>query len=65
MILQRSANLERTPSWLFRAMEEYKCHPISSRYADEFTSCFRSAETFGTPHELLQLLQQFDLLVHE
>jgi hypothetical protein len=65
MILQSSANLERTPGRLFRTVEENERHPIAGRYSNEFTPCFRSAETFATPHDLLQLLQQFNLLIDE
>jgi hypothetical protein len=64
-ILQCSANLERTPDWFFRTMEENQRYPIAGRHSDEFVPCFCSAETFATPHDLLQLLQQFNLLVHE
>jgi hypothetical protein len=46
-------------------VEENQRHPITGRYSDEFAPCFRSAKTFGTPHDLLQLLQQFNLLVHK
>jgi hypothetical protein len=65
MILQRSANLERTPGRFFRTVEENQRYPVAGRHSDKFTSCFRSVETFATPHDFLQLLQQFNLLVHE
>ncbi len=65
VILQCSANLERTPGRLFRAVEENQRHPIAGRHPDKFAPCFRLPKAFGAPHELLQLLQQFDLLVHE
>jgi hypothetical protein len=65
MILQCSANLERTPGRFFRTVEENERHPIAGRHSNKFLACFRSAETLGTPHDLLQLLQQFNLLVHE
>ena len=65
MILQLSANLERTPGRFFRTVEENQRHPIAGRYSDEFAPCFCSAKTFGTTHDFLQLLQQFNLLVHE
>jgi len=63
--LQRFANLERTPGRFFRTVEENERHPIAGRHSDEFPARFRSAKTFGTPHDLLQLLQQFNLLIHE
>ena len=65
MILQFSANLEGTPDWFFRTVEENQRHPIAGRHSDEFAPCFRSAKAFGAPHDLVQLLQQFNLLVHE
>jgi hypothetical protein len=65
MILQRLANLERTPGRFFRTMEENERHPIAGRHPDEFASCFRSAKALGAPHDLLQLMQQFNLLVNE
>jgi hypothetical protein len=65
MVLQCSANLERTPHRFFQTMEENQRHPIAGRYSDEFAPCFRSAKAFSAPHDLLQLLQQFNLLVHE
>ena len=65
MILQCSANLERTPGRFFRTVEESKRHPIAGRHPYEFAPRFSSAERFGTPHDLFQLLQQFNLLVHE
>jgi hypothetical protein len=57
MILQCPADLERTPDRFFRTVEEGECHPITGWHSDEFASCFRSAKTFRTPHDLLQLLQ--------
>jgi hypothetical protein len=65
VIMQCPANLERTPGWFFRTVEENERHPITSRHSDEFASCFRGAKTSGAPHDLRQLLQQFNLLVHE
>jgi hypothetical protein len=65
MILQCSANFERTAGRFFWAVEENERHPIAGRHSDEVPACFRSAETFCTPHDLLQLLQQFNLLVRE
>jgi len=65
MILQSSTNLERTPGWFFWTVEENERHPIAGWHPDEFAPCFRLPKRFGTPHDLLQLLQQFDLLVYE
>jgi hypothetical protein len=65
MILQLFANLERTAGRFFRTAEENQRHPVASRYSDEFIPCFCSVETFAAPHDLFQLLQQFNLLIHE
>ena len=65
MILQRSANLQRTSRRFLRTAEENERHPIAGRHSDELAPRFRSAESFAAPHDLLQLLQQFNLLVHE
>jgi hypothetical protein len=65
MILQGSANFERTPGRFFRTVEESERHSIAGRHPDEFAFCFRSAKTLGTPHDLLQLLQHLDLLVDQ
>jgi len=65
MILQRSADFERTAYRFFQTLEENERHSIAGRHSDEFAACFRSAKTFGTPHDLRQLLQQFNLPVDE
>jgi hypothetical protein len=65
VLLQRFANLERTPGWFFRTVEENQRHPIAGRYSDEFAGCFRSVKGFGSTHDLIQLLQQFNLLIDE
>ena len=46
MILQCSANLERTPGRLFRTVKKNERHPIAGRHSDELAACFRSAERF-------------------
>jgi hypothetical protein len=46
-------------------MEENERHPIAGRHSDEFIPCFRSAETFGAPHDLIQLLEQLNLLIDQ
>src|SRR5713226_9479508 len=55
MILQCSANLERTPGRFFRTVEENERHPIAGRHPDEFTFCFGGPKTFGAPDDLIQL----------
>jgi hypothetical protein len=65
MISQSSANLERTPHWLFRAMEEKERHPIAGWHSDEFAGCFRCSKTFGVSHDLIQFLEKFNLFVDQ
>ena len=65
MILQCSADLERTLGRLFRTVEEKQRHPIAGRHPDEFTSCFGGPKTFGASDDLIQLLEQLNLLVDQ
>jgi hypothetical protein len=65
MILQRSANFERTSHRLFRAVKKNKRHSVAGRHSNKFAACFRSPKRFSTSDDLLQLLQQFDLLVYK
>jgi hypothetical protein len=65
MISQSSANLERTPHWLFRAMEEQQRHPVSGWHSGEFAACFRRSKTFGVSHDLIQFLEKFNLFVDQ
>jgi hypothetical protein len=65
MISQGSANLQRTSHRFFWTVEKEKRHAIAGRHPDEFVPRFCSVKRFGAPHDLLQPLQQFDLLVHE
>jgi len=65
MILQRSANLQRTSRRLFRAMKKSKCHSIAGRHANKFVVRFRGAKTFRTSHDLLEFLERVDLLIDE
>ena len=65
MILQGPANLESTSRRFFRAVEEKQRHPVSRRHSIEFAACFRRPKAFRSAHDLLQLLQQFNLLIHQ
>jgi hypothetical protein len=65
MILQGSANFERTSDWFFRAAEKQERHPIAGWHSDEFAACFRRAKTLRPSHDLIQLLEQFNLLVDQ
>src|SRR4029450_1766220 len=63
MILQRSAPLERTPHRFFRTAEKKQRHPVSHRPSIELAACFRRSKTFGASDNLIELLQQFNLLI--
>jgi len=63
--LQCSADLERTSHRLFRTVEKKERHPVSGRHPDQFTFCFGGPKTFGAPHDLIQLLEQFNLLIDQ
>ena len=65
MLLQCSADLERTSHRLFRTVEEKERHPVSAWYPDEFAGCFRGSKTFGVSHDLIQLLEQLNLLIDQ
>ena len=65
MILQGPANLESTSRRFFRTVEEKERHPVSRRHSIEFAACFRRPKAFRSAHDLLQLLQQFNLLIHQ
>jgi len=65
MLLQCSADLERTSHRLFRTVEEKERHPVSGRHPDQFTLCFGGPKTFGAPHDLIQLLEQLNLLIDQ
>src|SRR4029453_4919473 len=55
-ILQGFANFECTSHWFLRATEEKERHPIASGQPDEFTARLGRPETFGIPHDPIQLL---------
>src|SRR5437867_7034438 len=65
MLLQCSADLERTSHRLFRAVEEKERHPIASRHSDEFALCFGGPKTFGASYDLIQLLEQLNLVIDQ
>jgi hypothetical protein len=65
MLLQCSADLERTSHRLFRAVEEQERHPVAAWYPDEFAGCFGGPKTFGVSHDLVEILQQFNLFVDQ
>src|SRR5947207_2943716 len=63
MISQGSAYFQRASHRLLRTAEKKECHPVSSRHSDEFARCFCSPKTFGASHDLIEVLQQFNLLI--
>src|SRR6266516_7714287 len=63
--LQSSVDLEGTAHRLLRTTVKKERHPIPCLHSHKFTVCFRRSETFCCAHDLIQLLQQFNLLVHE
>ena len=65
MLLQCSADLERTSHWLFRTLEKQERHPVSAWYPDEFAGCFSGPKTFGASYDLIQLLEQLNLLINQ
>ena len=65
MLLQCSADLERTSHWLFRTLEKQQRHSIAGRHPDESTFCFGGPKTFGAPDDLIQLLEQLNLLIYQ
>src|SRR5438132_9650423 len=65
VILQSSADLECAAYRFFRALKKKERHPVPRLHSQKFTVCFRRSETFRPAHDLIQLLQQFNLLVNE
>ena len=66
MLLQCSADLERTSHWLFRTVEEKERHPVSGRHPDRvYRFVSGGPKTFGASHDLIQLLQQLNLLIDQ
>src|SRR5437660_10516704 len=65
MLLQCSADLERTSHRLFRTVEEKERHPVSGRHPDQFTFCFGGPKTFGASHDLVERLQELNLLINQ
>jgi hypothetical protein len=65
MLLQCSADLERTSHRLFRTVEEKERHPVSGRHPDQFTFCFGGPKTFGVSHDLVEFLQKLNLLIDQ
>src|SRR5438034_10811946 len=65
MILQRSANLERTSHRFFRAAEKKERHPVSAWYPDEFARRFRRPKLFRVSVDLIEFLQNLILLIDQ
>src|SRR5438552_11774616 len=62
-ISQGSAYLQRASHRLLRTAEKKECHPVSSRHSADFARCFCSPKTFGAAHDVIEVLQQFNLLI--
>ncbi len=65
MLLQSSANLERTSHRLLWAMKEKERHPVSGRHSLEFAARFRRTKTFGASDDLIQFLEQLNLFIDQ
>src|SRR6266536_5573143 len=65
MILQGSADLERTAYRFFRAAKKKKRHPVSSWQTNEFAACLRRTKAFGASHDRVQFLEQLNLLIDQ
>src|SRR5947209_4170706 len=57
VILQGSADLERTANRFLGAVRKKERHPVTGRHPSEFARAFRRPETLGAPHDLVQFLQ--------
>jgi len=65
MTFQCSANFQSASHWLFRAAKKKQRHPIACWHSNKFVACFRSAKTFRCADDLIQLSQDFNLLVYQ
>src|SRR5207237_6213045 len=65
MTLKRLANRQSASHRFFRAAKEKQRHPIARWHSNKFVACFRSAKTFRCADDLIQLLEDLNLLVHE
>jgi hypothetical protein len=65
MILQRSANLERTSHRFFRTVEKQERHPISGRHSNQFASFFSRPKTSGASDDLIEFLHQLNLFIDQ
>src|SRR5881275_326461 len=65
MLLQCSADLERTSHRLFRTVEEKERHPVSGRHPDQSTPCFGGPKTFGASYNSVEFLQKLNLLIDQ
>jgi len=65
MTMKCSANFQSASHRLFRAAKEKQRHPIAGWHSNKFVACFRIAKTFRCADDLIQVLQHFNLLVHE
>jgi hypothetical protein len=59
------ADLQRTDHGFFGTPIKQQCHAIAGRYTHQFVRCFRRPERLRFPNDVIELLQQLNLLVHE
>src|ERR1051326_7977822 len=65
MTMQRCANSQSAAHRLFRAAKKKQRHPVTGWHSKQFITCLRSAKTCRCANDLIQLLEHFNLLVHE
>jgi hypothetical protein len=65
MTVQCSANFQSASRRFFRAAKKKERHPVAGWHSNKFVGCFRSAKRFRCADDLIQLLQDFNLLVYE
>jgi hypothetical protein len=65
MTSQGLANFQRGPHGRFRGIKKDKGHSVPDRYPNQFPGCIRNAELFSAANNLIELLDDFALLVHQ
>jgi hypothetical protein len=50
---------------LLRAVKKEQCHPIARGQSDQLSRFFRAPETFRASNNPIELLEQFNLFVHQ
>jgi hypothetical protein len=65
MALRCRVNFQSALRRFFRTAEKNQRHPISGWESNQSAVCFRDPKRGSASHDLIELLQQLDLLVHE